>query len=85
MGNRRSTTTTTPASHVPKQARKNNGISSKDLFAILREEIQLVIDNLIQEEVVKQIDEKLSDSKIKADQRARIHKKMLDDARKQVV
>ena len=78
------TATTTPAAHKPKNTAKNHGLASKDLIAILREELEIVIDKQIQEEIVKQMGEKFRGSQIKADQRARIHKKMLDDARKQV-
>lgn len=66
------------------QPESNTNITSRDLFDILREEILLVIEGMLKEEIAKQMEEKLKDTKIKADQRARIYKNVLKDAKKQV-
>lgn len=84
-GSRSAPDTQQPTDHKPRNSRPSkNHFTSEDLFGILQEEVELVIEHLLKKEISEQMEEKLKDLKIKTDQRERIHKKIFDDVQKQV-
>lgn len=79
------TAPTTVSSTTIKPTKQDDSTAvSEDIKALVYEELRHMANKIVQEEVEKQIDEKLSGKRITTVQRTRIYKKVLDDVRKRV-